>query len=96
MRARFDIYLDKKDLPLLQLIQLYFGGIGSIVIDEKRNKASFSVNKLSDFTNYIIPHFKNYPLQSTKQINYAIWKNPPQKCVLLMVNGEHLTEAGPF
>lgn len=72
MKARFDIYLDKKDLPLLYLIQSYFGGIGSIVIDEKRNKASFNVNKLSDFTNHIIPHFDKYPIQSIKQINYSL------------------------
>ena len=84
------IYLDKKDLPLLYLIQSYFGGIGGIVIDEKRNKASFNVNKLGDFTNKIIPHFDRYPLQSAKQINYYLW----EKCILLMVNNEHLTETG--
>lgn len=90
IRARFDIYLDKKDLPLLLLIQQFFGGVGSIVIDEKRNKASFNVNKLSDFTEHLIPHFERYPLQSTKLINYNIWK----AIVTLMINKEHLSHDG--
>ena len=88
--GRFDIYLDRKDLPLLLLIQQFFGGIGSIVIDEKRNKASFNVNKLSDFIDYIIPHFERYPLQSTKFTNYIVWRT----IIALMVNKAHLLQNG--
>nr|YP_009663700.1 hypothetical protein [Dactylella tenuis]QCW06838.1 hypothetical protein [Dactylella tenuis] len=88
--ARFDIYLDIKELSLLYLIQAYFNGIGSIVIDKKRNKASFNVNKLEDFINQLIPHFNKYPLQSSKQIEYSLW----QTCIELMVDKKHLTKDG--
>lgn len=90
VKGKLDIYLDKKDLPILLLIQQFFGGVGSIVIDEKRNKASYNVNKLSDFIDYIIPHFERYPLQSTKFINYIVWKT----IIALMVNKAHLSQNG--
>jgi len=66
--GRFDISLHKKDLPLLLLIQSYFNGIGSIVIDEKRNKVSFCLSNLNDFNKIIIPFFDKYQLQSAKKI----------------------------
>ena len=55
--ARFEIYLDEKDLALLNLIKSYFGKSGSILRDIKRNKASFSMNKFDDFIKFLIPHF---------------------------------------
>ena len=90
VKPRFDIYLDKRDLDLLYLIQSYFGGVGSIIIYKKINKASFNVNKLEDFVHHIIPHFEKFPLQSAKQIDYSLWK----ECILLMVEAKHLTQTG--
>ena len=89
--ARFEIYLNKNNLPLLYLIKSYFGESGSIIIDKKRNKASFSINKLEHFLNFIIPQFDKFPLQSAaKQIEYSLWL----KCIKLMKDNEHLTKAG--
>lgn len=90
MSARFEIYLDEKDLDLLILIKSYFGGAGSILRDRKRNKASFSMNKFEDFVNILIPHFNKFPLQSAKQFDYSLWL----ECIRLMENKEHLTQAG--
>lgn len=75
----------------MYLIKSYFGESGSIIIDKKRNKASFSINKLEHFLNFIIPPFYKFPLQSAaKQIEYSLWL----KCIKLMKDNEHLTKAG--
>lgn len=51
-----------------------FFGCGVIVKKQKqtRNEASFRVNSLQDLTNYIIPHFSNYPLLSQKAADFYI------------------------
>lgn len=38
----------------------------------------------------IIPHFDNYPLQSSKLIDYNLWK----ECLFLMAKKEHLSDSG--
>lgn len=87
--ARFVIYLaDDKNLSLLNLIKSYFEDSGSVILDKKTNKASFTISKFSDLTNLIIPHFQKFPLQSSKLIEYSLWLN----CIKLMENNEHLTQ----
>jgi len=89
--ARFVIYLsDDKNLSLLNLIKSYFEDSGSVILDKKTNKASFTISKFSDLTNLIIPHFQKFPLQSSKLTEYSLWLN----CIRLMENNEHLTKAG--
>lgn len=57
----------------------------------KQLRASrFTVVKLSDIINVIIPHFKQYPLQSCKKIDFQLWS----QCVEIMANKEHLTNIG--
>jgi hypothetical protein len=67
-----------------------FFGCGVIVNKNTRNEASFRVNSLQDLTNFIIPHFSNYPLLSQKAADFLLFKF----FVKLMNNKVHLNEDG--
>lgn len=90
MSPEFLIHLHSKDLPLLQKIQSFYGGIGTISILSGGQSATFAVRKLSDLVNVIIPHFKQYPLRSAKNIDFGLWV----QCLELIARKEHLTELG--
>jgi hypothetical protein len=77
-------------MALLNMIQSFFGGIGSITINPKRNSARFVVVKFDDLVNIIIPHSEIYPLQSAKKIDFELWK----KCVNIMKDKKHLISEG--
>lgn len=87
VQSRYIIEVNIKDIDLLYKIQTFFGGIGSITSTKK--VARFSVFGIKDITN-VITHFNNYPLQSAKQIDFALWK----KCINLMLSKKHLTQKG--
>ena len=55
LKTVFAIGLDKKDLSLLSQLQESFGGIGNITIDNNRNSVVYSVTKLEDLINIVIP-----------------------------------------
>ena len=74
MSAIFSIDLHVKDLPLLYAIQNFFGGIGFIVMNKKRQTASFQVTKIRDIINVIIPHFIKYPLLTQKRVDFEFFK----------------------
>lgn len=89
VEAYFSITLHKKDLLILQEIQSYFGGKGSIRKDVN-NKVKFRVESLKDIVNLIIPHFEKYPLITQKLADYFLFKD----VVNMMINKEHLTKKG--
>jgi len=60
------------------------------LLKKTRNEASFRVNSLQDLTNYIIPHFSNYPLLSQKAADFFLFK----RVIKMMNNKMHLTEEG--
>jgi hypothetical protein len=77
-----------RDLPLLQEIQAYFGGIGRI--SEGKKSCAYFVSSIGDLTNIIIPHFLKYPLITKKREDFFLFKS-----VVEMVNAkEHLTMEG--
>lgn len=53
----FTIQLHSKELPLLQKLKSYFGGVGNITVQntENRNSATYSVSSIKDLNNVIIP-----------------------------------------
>jgi len=67
-------------LKLLHKIKTFFG----IHETSECKAAGFILVKLSDIINVIIPHFKQYPLQSCK--NFKLWS----QCVKIMGNKEHI------
>lgn len=62
-----------KDIDLLLKIQSFFCGVGTISKNLTKNSCRYSVVSLRDINKFIIPHFKNYPLQSVKSIDFDLW-----------------------
>lgn len=50
----------------------------------------YQVRDIESIQNVIIPHFEKYPLRSAKSIDFLLF----QKCIMLMINKEHLTQSG--
>lgn len=92
VQVRFIIELNAKDELLLRSIQSYFNNIGSITLNSRNNSSivRWSVVGIKDISNYIIPHFNNYPLQSVKKMDYDLWR----KCVEIMLDKKHLNSEG--
>ena len=85
----FSIHLHKKDIDILYAIQNYFG-VGNVYLNKNGKSAIYIIKKLKDINNVIIPHFKDYPLQSGKHIDLELWS----LCIEIIVNKEHLTIKG--
>jgi hypothetical protein len=85
----FSIELHNRDISLLYKIQSFFG-VGNIRIVQTRDTVVFSVIKIKDLTNVIIPHFLEYSLRTQKQSDFLLFKS----IVDLMNKGEHLTIEG--
>lgn len=45
-------------------------GVGIVRLIKGRNSATFSVNKIEDFVRVIIPVFREFPLQTTKNLDF--------------------------
>ena len=83
----FSIVLHKKDKILLEKIQAYFGGIGTLKTNNKI--VEYRIFSMKDLK-VIIDHFDNYPLITKKQIDYMLFKETLE----LIKNKEHLTVEG--
>lgn len=70
VQAAFQIRMHSKDSDLLALVQQFFKGVGFFTQDVKANTVNYSVTKLGDLINIIIPHFDSYPLQSAKKLDF--------------------------
>ena len=88
----FQIGLNIKDKDIIEKIKSYFNDKGIISFDYKNNKVYFTINKIKDLNDYIIPHFESYPLQSEKFVDYKLWS----ECVKIMIVKDHLKESGLF
>jgi len=72
VQASFEISFHVRDLDLLYKIKLFFGGAGNISIPSNREAAVLKITKLDDIVNILIPHFKKYPLQGAKKIDFDL------------------------
>jgi LAGLIDADG endonuclease len=81
--------LHSKDYSLLLDLQIFFGGVGS-VIKKTKPAVTYSVSSIKDLTNIIIPHFDNFPLLSKKAADFILFK----QIIELMRNKAHLTREG--
>jgi hypothetical protein len=84
------ITLHQRDLSLLLILQQYFGGIGRINIDSNQKSIKYTVIKLSDLMNVIIPHFNKYPLLTQKAANFILFKH----IIEIIYNKNHLSIEG--
>lgn len=89
IKPSFEVGLHSKDINTLQKFKDYFG-VGIINTRISKNVTSFTVTKLNDLVNVIIPHFSNFPLQTQKRIDFELWA----KIVESKKNKEHLTHEG--
>lgn len=87
----FEIHLHKKDKKLLETIQEFFGGVGTIYVGSDKSYL-YSVGSLSEIIDTILPFFDKYPLLSKKYIDYELFK----QAALIMQKKEHLIEKGFF
>ena len=78
-----------RDLSLIQQVQTFFGGIGSIHINKTLNKVNYSVDSIKDLTK-LIAHFEKYPLLTQKAADFILFK----EVIELMKNKSHLTIDG--
>lgn len=75
-------------MGILLDLRTYFG-CGNIVMDNaKENAYKFSVNKIDDIINKVIPHLDKYPLLTSKNLDYLDFK----KVALLMKDKLHLNK----
>lgn len=69
--AIFAIKLHARDRFILEALQVYFGGIGSIIKNE--GCYIFSVKSIKELE-IIIAHFNNYPLITQKRADFELFK----------------------
>lgn len=86
----FNITLHTKDLDLLTDIKTFFGEIGYIKYNKGNNAVSYSVAKLDDLANVIIPHFNKYYLVTQKRVDFNLFSS----LVEMVKNKEHLNKEG--
>ncbi len=84
----FSLALHKADLPILKAVQAYFGGIGSIS-HSQGDVLKYSVSK-KKISNFIIPHFTKFPLQTQKGADFILFN----KVIQLIKASEHLNSEG--
>ena len=80
----FAIKLTATDRAMLEAIQVFFGGIGSIYTVAARapraensgatkTAAMYRVTRVADLVR-VVSHFDAYPLQSEKRVVYQVWR----------------------
>jgi hypothetical protein len=86
----FNISLHTKDLNLLMKIKSFFGEVGFIKKNKGHNSVTYSVTKIRDLVDVIIPHFNKYSLISQKRADFILFSS----VVDLVKNKEHLNVEG--
>jgi len=99
VRPSFSISQHKRNLELLQQIQLFFG-CGGIRFDRHDQTYKYEVRSLDDLWNKIIPYFKKHPLLTLKARDFDIFvgicslmkanKHRSQKGIEAIINSAYL------
>lgn len=88
VRLELSVVQHIRDKNLMANFVDYFFNSGAIY--ENTGHVAYKASKLSGINEIIIPHFKEYPLQGYKFIDYEKFCS----VALLMKNKEHLTREG--
>ena len=75
VQLSYYIGLHIKDAELLLKIRSFFNGVGNIYYDYNKNIIHFIVKNSKEINDIIIPHFKKYPLNSQKQIDFLLFQS---------------------
>nr|QBM09683.1 hypothetical protein [Dactylella sp.] len=91
IQIRFKIALHQKDLPILEKIKVYFGGVGRIdKTGKNRESVAYVISSRKLIIDVILPHFDKYCLLTNKKTDYELFKRIIEK----LNNKEHLTHKG--
>lgn len=87
LRYRFSISRDISEIEIMKVIADYFNTEIFVRSDDKR--VDITINRL-EIALKLIPFFDNYPLQSTKNEQYLIWKD-----FIILANSHISIGSGP-
>jgi len=85
----FSVSQNMRDCKLLEEIRNFFG-CGSVRFTRRDNCYKYETRSITDLTKKIIPHFERYPLRTSKQHSFVIFK---EVCEMIKKN-LHLTKEG--
>ena len=88
VRPSFSVTLNKRDIHMIKDVREYFG-VGGIRFSKSDQCYKFEVRGIKDLYKIIIPHFDEYPLQSSKLKDFEIFKDI---CTLIYRN-QHLCKS---
>lgn len=88
-RPSFSVSQNENRREVIDLIQKYFG-CGHIRRDYSDKTVKFEVRNHKDLVNKIIPHFRKYPLLSSKQKDFGLFS----RICEIVSSGDHLTKNG--
>jgi hypothetical protein len=86
----FSIGLHSKELNLINKIQSFFNGAGTVYYRKNSKVVDFRIKSTKDLAQLVLPHFDKYPLLTQKKADYLLFK----QAVELVLRGEHLTTEG--
>ena len=72
VRPSFCVAQNKRSLAVLKTIHTYFG-CGAIRFSKRDQMYKYEVRSISDLQQRIIPHFKKYPLKTSKALDFKIF-----------------------
>ena len=73
VRPSFSISQHKRNLEILKRIRDYFG-VGSIRFSKRDQNYKYEVRSLNDLLKKVIPHFEEFPLRTTKQKDFKLFR----------------------
>ena len=88
-RPSFSVSQHKRNRKILQRIHMYFR-CGGIRFDGHDKTCKYEVRSLQDLWDKIIPHFKSYPLQTSKALDFDRFV---EICALMRAN-QHRSREG--
>lgn len=90
VKLEFKITQKSHSEGILHEILEHFG-CGSVVIDNRKTDTKkYHVTSIDSIINIIIPHFKNYPCITSKNLNFKDWS----EIASILEKKEHLTNEG--
>jgi len=89
VRPSFSVSQNAERAELLYLLKETWG-CGSIRPDRSDKTLKFEVRKLGHLVQRVLPHFRRYPMLSSKQADFARF----ERVCLLLFDGMHLEREG--
>ena len=90
VNIRFKIGLHDREIPLVEKILEFFGGLGNIHKSSDRQVVYYTIGNIKDLNTKVISHFDTYKLEGYKYNNYLIWR----EIFIQVKNKAHLTKEG--